>query len=79
MIPELVENGVQPPLSREQVKAINDNLNVLSNSCAHLGCPMRWVVKESGDEFLCHGGIYDSYMVERLVKVAGGYFNVSSS
>lgn len=79
MIPELVENRVQPPLSWEQIEEINDNLNVLSNSCAHLGCPMRWVVKEGGGEFLYHRGIYDSYIVERLVKVTGGYFNVSSS
>jgi Rieske Fe-S protein len=38
------------------------NINVLSNSCAHLGCPVRWLVNAEGEgEFLCpcHGGIYD--------------------
>jgi Rieske Fe-S protein len=37
-------------------------INVLSNSCAHLGCPVRWLVNSEGQgEFLCpcHGGIYD--------------------
>ncbi len=39
-----------------------DSINVLSNSCAHLGCPVRWLVNTEGEgEFLCpcHGGIYD--------------------
>lgn len=43
---------------REEIK---NSLNVLSNSCAHLGCPVRWVIIEGKGEFLCpcHGGIYD--------------------
>jgi len=43
---------------REEIKS---SLNVLSNSCAHLGCPVRWVIREGEGEFLCpcHGGIYD--------------------
>ena len=34
-------------------------LNILSNSCAHLGCPVRWFPDKH--EFLCpcHGGLYD--------------------
>jgi Rieske Fe-S protein len=34
-------------------------LNILSNSCAHLGCPVRWFPEKH--EFLCpcHGGLYD--------------------
>jgi len=37
------------------------SINVLSNSCAHLGCPVRWLIIEGKGEFLCpcHGGIYD--------------------
>lgn len=48
-------------LSQEQRQRVLDNLNVLSNSCAHLGCPVRWVLVEGKGEFLCpcHGGIYD--------------------
>lgn len=47
--------------SQSEIKEIEKNLNVLSNSCAHLGCPVRWVVTEGEGEFLCpcHGGLYD--------------------
>ena len=48
-------------LTEEQRKTVLDSLNTLSNSCAHLGCPVRWVITEGEGEFLCpcHGGIYD--------------------
>lgn len=48
-------------LSQEQRQTVLKNLNVLSNSCAHLGCPVRWLVVGGKGEFLCpcHGGIYD--------------------
>ncbi len=48
-------------LSEEQIQEVQDSLNVLSSSCAHLGCPVRWVFKEGQGEFLCpcHGGIYN--------------------
>ncbi len=47
--------------TEEERRQIEENLNVLSNSCAHLGCPVRWVEIEGHGEFLCpcHGGIYD--------------------
>ena len=47
--------------TEQERKEIENSLNVLSNSCAHLGCPVRWVVVEDHGEFLCpcHGGIYD--------------------
>jgi nitrite reductase/ring-hydroxylating ferredoxin subunit len=59
-IAELGQNRT-PGISREQVIEAQGALNVLSSSCAHLGCPVRWLVKEDGGEFLCpcHGGIYD--------------------
>lgn len=40
---------------------IQEKLNILSNSCAHLGCPVRWLEIEGQGEFLCpcHGGIYN--------------------
>lgn len=46
----------------EEIQEIEDSINILSNSCAHLGCPVRWIVNADGEgEFLCpcHGGIYD--------------------
>lgn len=46
-------------LTQEQAQEVDQLLNVLSSSCAHLGCPVRWL--EDLEEFLCpcHGGIYD--------------------
>ena len=47
--------------TEQERKEIEDSINVLSNSCAHLGCPVRWVSTNGEGEFLCpcHGGIYD--------------------
>jgi len=48
-------------LTQEQMREAEESLNVMSSSCAHLGCPVRWTVSEGQGEFLCpcHGGIYD--------------------
>ena len=46
---------------QEREQLVN-SINVLASSCAHLGCPVRWIVNTEGEgEFLCpcHGGIYD--------------------
>ena len=40
-------------------KEIMSRLNVLSNSCAHLGCPVRWFTHERLFLCPCHGGLYD--------------------
>src|SRR3712207_7989265 len=48
--------------TEQERQELLDKINVLSNSCAHLGCPVRWLVNAEGEgEFLCpcHGGIYD--------------------
>jgi len=48
--------------TEQERQEIVAKVNVLSNSCAHLGCPVRWLVNTEGQgEFLCpcHGGIYD--------------------
>jgi Rieske Fe-S protein len=48
--------------TEQERQQLVDSINVLSNSCAHLGCPVRWLVNTEGEgEFLCpcHGGIYD--------------------
>ncbi|HZC18448.1 MAG TPA: Rieske 2Fe-2S domain-containing protein [Rubrobacteraceae bacterium] len=47
------------PLTEDEVREAQDALNVLSSSCAHLGCPVRW--REDQQLFLCpcHGGLYD--------------------
>jgi Rieske Fe-S protein len=47
--------------TEQEREEIANSINVLSNSCAHLGCPVRWLQREGEGEFLCpcHGGIYD--------------------
>jgi Rieske Fe-S protein len=47
--------------TEQEREQLLNSINVLSNSCAHLGCPVRWLVREGEGEFLCpcHGGIYD--------------------
>ena len=48
-------------LTQEQIREVERSLNVMSSSCAHLGCPVRWLVREGEGLFLCpcHGGLYD--------------------
>ena len=57
--PSFAEEGGN--LTQEQAREAEQQLNVLSSSCAHLGCPVRWILVEGHGEFLCpcHGGIYD--------------------
>jgi Rieske Fe-S protein len=59
--PAFLDGGISGSLTDEQIKEAEENLNVLSNSCAHLGCPVRWIVREGAGELLCpcHGGIYN--------------------
>ena len=47
--------------SDSEIEEIQNSLNVVSSSCAHLGCPVRWITREGEGEFLCpcHGGIYN--------------------
>jgi Rieske Fe-S protein len=40
-------------------KEIMSKLNILSNSCAHLGCPVRWFSEKQLYLCPCHGGLYD--------------------
>ena len=57
--PDFIDGGGS--LSPEQIREVEQNLNVLSSSCAHLGCPVRWLVREGEGLFLCpcHGELYD--------------------
>ncbi len=59
--PSFLEDYNGGTLTEEQVQEVQDNLNVLSSSCAHLGCPVRWILREGEGELLCpcHGGIYN--------------------
>jgi Rieske Fe-S protein len=61
MRPDFMDQKSEGFTEQEREELLN-SINVLSNSCAHLGCPVRWLVNTEGHgEFLCpcHGGIYD--------------------
>jgi Rieske Fe-S protein len=45
--------------TQSERKEIMSKLNVLSNSCAHLGCPVRWFPEKQLFLCPCHGGLYD--------------------
>ena len=40
-------------------KEIMSKLNVLSNSCPHLGCPVRWMSEKQLYLCPCHGSLFD--------------------
>lgn len=58
-VPGLLQDGGPGRFSAAEIEELTSRLNVMSNHCAHLGCPVRWFPDR--DEFLCpcHGGIYD--------------------
>ncbi|MDX5892984.1 ubiquinol-cytochrome c reductase iron-sulfur subunit [Rubrobacter radiotolerans] len=59
--PAFLENKSEG-FTPEEIREVEESINVLNNSCAHLGCPVRWITNVDGQgEFLCpcHGGIYD--------------------
>jgi Rieske Fe-S protein len=58
-LPESLETRSEGPLSEAEVRDLERELNVMSNHCAHLGCPVRWVSEEGEILCPCHGGIYD--------------------
>ncbi len=46
-------------LSTSEIEELTPQLNVMSNHCAHLGCPVRYF-RDRGEILCpCHGGIYD--------------------
>ena len=61
MRPAFMDKKSQGFTKQEREQLVN-SINVLSNSCPHLGCPVRWLTNTSGQgEFLCpcHGSIFD--------------------
>jgi Rieske Fe-S protein len=57
-IPSALENASRGGLSASQIEELTSQLYVMSNSCAHLGCPVRWMPDRSELLCPCHGGIY---------------------
>jgi Rieske Fe-S protein len=58
-LPSILENGSQGSLSTSEIEELTQQLNVMSNHCAHLGCPVRWFPDREEMLCPCHGGIYD--------------------
>lgn len=57
-LPGVLETDRQT-LSASEVEELNRRINVLSNHCAHLGCPTRWSPDKGLILCPCHGGEYD--------------------
>ena len=58
--PSIVENSRgAKTLSSAEVEELTPKINVLSNHCAHLGCPTRWHEDKGLIVCPCHGGEYD--------------------
>lgn len=55
----LEETGEPRTLSASEVEELSRRINVLSNHCAHLGCPTRWSPHKGLILCPCHGGEYD--------------------
>lgn len=59
-VPDILENdGASETLSASEVEELSKQVNVLSNHCAHLGCPTRWHEDKGLIVCPCHGGEYD--------------------
>jgi len=59
-LPDIVgDNRSARVLSASEVDGLSRRINVLSNHCAHLGCPTRWQVEKGLIVCPCHGGEYD--------------------
>jgi Rieske Fe-S protein len=59
-IPTILQDdrGTQT-LSASEAEELSRRVNVLSNHCAHLGCPTRWQAEKGLIVCPCHGGEYD--------------------
>ena len=58
-IPSPLEGRGRGNLSTSEIEELTPLLNVMSNHCAHLGCPVRYF-RDRGEILCpCHGGIYD--------------------
>ena len=58
-IPSPLEGRGQGNLSTSEIEELTPLLYVMSNHCAHLGCPVRYF-RDRGEILCpCHGGIYD--------------------
>lgn len=58
-IPDLVKKRSEgATFSKSEVRTLEKNINVMSNACTHMGCPVRWDSVHHQIVCPCHGGIY---------------------
>ena len=57
-LPSILKTKSRGPLSSSEIEELKGKINVMSNACAHMGCPVRWVSEEAKILCPCHGGIY---------------------
>lgn len=58
-VPGIMEDRDQGSFSAGEIEELTRSLFVMSNHCAHLGCPVRWFPDREELLCPCHGGIYD--------------------
>lgn len=59
-VPDILEgSSARQSLSASEGEELARQMNVLSNHCAHLGCPVRWHSDKGLIVCPCHGGEYD--------------------
>lgn len=58
-LPGFLQNRSEGPFSSGETEELGSELNVMSNACTHMGCPVRWSEEEGEIQCPCHGGIYD--------------------
>lgn len=58
-LPGLLQSRGTQRLSASEIEELTRRINVMSNACAHLGCPVRWAPDKGLIVCPCHGGEYD--------------------
>jgi Rieske Fe-S protein len=58
-LPDVLSSKSEGSLSETEISEVERELNVMSNHCAHLGCPVRWEPDRGVILCPCHGGVYD--------------------
>jgi Rieske Fe-S protein len=58
-MPDILSGGEEKGLREGEIRELEQQINVLSNACAHLGCPVRWIPGRGEIRCPCHGGGYD--------------------
>lgn len=58
-VPDILSGRSGGPLPEAERRDLAQRLNVMSNACTHMGCPVRWERRKKMIVCPCHGGVYD--------------------